>query len=66
MTLSHLVHSGVVVDGGVEAEHVAILTWNLKPAKDGKGAPKLFIELSMEKFCVSLKESESESSLDLV
>ena len=57
MTLSHLVHSGVVVDGGVEAELVPLLVSNPKTSKSGKGAAKLFVELSVEKFRPNLEVS---------
>ena len=53
----HLIHSGAVVGGGIEAEHVTLLVRNLQPTKAGQGAPQLFVELFVEKFCVNLKES---------
>ena len=36
---------------------MTLLVSNLEPTKAGKGAPKLFVELLVEKFCINLKES---------
>ena len=56
--LCHLLHEPlVVVDGGVEAELVPLLVSNPKTSRGGKSAAKLFVELSVEKFCPILKVS---------
>ena len=56
--LHHLISElFVVVEGGIEAELMLLLVGNPKTSRGRKSAAKLFVELSVEKFCPILKVS---------